>query len=183
MADDLAVSKEIRLAELQKESDDKLKESYEHLIDWSLAISVGTLLWFWDSFDTFPFGRCLVEDKCTGVPYGHWFLAAIICFTITTAFFGYVRAKLYYDEYKLNVPEDTKLRYDAAMLNRTKYPDQYLTWTQDILRKRNANRLTSLFYKKSAILIFMIIYLIGIGFVIYCIYLYLYEPITPPLNP
>jgi hypothetical protein len=68
------------LIEKAKESDDKLKERYGSIIDWSLAICAGTLLWFSGYYDNLPFGPC---KECHAVPHAIAFMIAIVCFALT----------------------------------------------------------------------------------------------------
>ncbi len=100
-------SKEVaRLLEIKNPLEKSLA-SFERFVNWGLAVSAGTLLWFVGNFDKFTTRYINTVDDSSFViksalPNKWLFVLSMVLLFISAAIFAYFRIKLYYNSYKFD---------------------------------------------------------------------------------
>ena len=100
--------------------------SFERFVNWGLAISVGTLLWFIGNFDKFTTRYVYHIDNTTyllksSLPNKYLFISSIVLLSFSAIVFVFFRVKLYYNSYKFDCKRELcnasfKLIFDKLKL-------------------------------------------------------------------
>jgi hypothetical protein len=81
-------------------------QSFERIMGWALAVSVGTLLWFAGNFDKFTI-KC--NEGNTFIPYNNLFIIIIILLSASSSLLGIIQLNLYYVRFKFTSKVNLKM--------------------------------------------------------------------------
>jgi hypothetical protein len=167
-------------------------QSFEKIISWGLAISVGSLLWFAGNFDKFTI-KC--DQGNTSIPFHLLYFSAVSVLSISTLSFGFIQLKLYYSKFKYSSETESAVAKLNNILNKIRGADfshapndQLLAFYEELMAASSTARNVSedlttsneyIFSNKNKIisLIGGIFYLFGVFLVglYYCKFIYNYR--------
>lgn len=116
--DDTSSLTEAELLEI-KNPFEKSLASFERFINWGLAISTGTLLWFIGNFDKFTTKSIYQNESSSfalksALPNKYIFIMSIIVLFASVLILSYFRVKQYYNSYKFDYSRELfKASYKA----------------------------------------------------------------------
>jgi hypothetical protein len=76
---------------------ERTRKIYHKISEWFVVISAGTLLWSMGNFDKF---LVKATDGTYYMPHMYYYLLFLVLFSLSTAIFSYLRAHLYWQDYR-----------------------------------------------------------------------------------